>query len=52
VNQKYNEPDADDDAFLEKECAGSDVQEKIHDGIGFLTSAFEPQHREECVADV
>ncbi|MBB85385.1 MAG: hypothetical protein CL931_16370 [Deltaproteobacteria bacterium] len=52
VDEQEHEPEADDQAFLGEEGAGSDVQEEVHHGVGFLAAAGKPQQREEGVAHI
>jgi len=52
VDEQEQKPEADDQAFLHQERAGADVQEESHHGIRFESTAIEPSHREEGIADV
>ena len=44
VDEQDQKPEADDQAFLSQERAGADVQEEIHHGIRFESTAIEPSH--------
>lgn len=52
VDQQYDEPDPNNETFLDDEGSRPDVEEEVHDRIRFAPASIQPQHRKECIAHV
>ena len=52
MDKEQDQPDSDDQAFLDKERAVSEFQNPGHGRVALAAAPLNPKHREECIENV